>query len=213
MQLQILKQPHLVSTHQQTFILAIQNTPPSPHPIRLPQVSGNDSNYSDNDGDTVTTQSRVLQQPPRVLLPPPRVQPIPTTLPSPRQTITHSPPAHNTGNCIQSITQETLLHLLHYTAPPLATQQTTIRCFLQNVLAAILDTDTVESLEYCHLIRKSQILHHLEKHKWKRTHISSPGHPQLCQGNQHYCLHPTQQNSSRLSEGSYLWTHMCKQLT
>ncbi len=132
-------QPPLVYTQQQTIIPTTHDTIPLPYPVSQPQVFNNDSNYSDDEDDNVTTQPRVLQQTPRVVWPPPRVQPNPTT-PSPRLTTTFSPQAQ-IQTVAYNIAQETILHLLHQSATPLTIQQAAVHHFPWDVLAAILDTN------------------------------------------------------------------------
>lgn len=129
--LQILTQTPLFKTHQQPINPTNCKTTQTPHPDTPPLVSDYNSDSSDKENHPVTTQPRVLQ-------PSPRMTPTPTTVPCQRQTKTHSPPAYNLCSCIQSITQETILHLLHHTATP----RTPVQCFPRKVLSAILDTYT-----------------------------------------------------------------------
>jgi hypothetical protein len=111
-----------------------------------PLVLDSDSDSSASNDESVAAQPRVLQAPPRVI-------PTQTRAPHPRMPTAPSPLAYNTRSCIQSITQETILHLLHHTLAPLTPQQTATRCFPGNILAAIFDTDTGELMEYHHLIK------------------------------------------------------------
>eukprot|EP00804_Cyclotella_cryptica_P027157 CCRYP_016091-RA/>CCRYP_016091-RA protein AED:0.31 eAED:0.28 QI:0/0/0/1/1/1/2/0/527 len=73
--------------------------------------------------------------------------------PLPRVSAPPTSPAYNTHSCVHSVTQETILHLLHNTHTPLTPLSAATRCFPREILAAILDTDTGKLLEYRHLIK------------------------------------------------------------
>ena len=127
----------------------IQDTRPTIHPNRSPLVSDYDSDSSTSNNDSIATQPRVMQTPPRVT-------PIRIITPCLRVSTTPSPPAYNTRTRVWSITQETILHLLHHTTNPLSAQQAAIRHYPSDILAAILDTDTSELIEYQHLIKNQK---------------------------------------------------------
>jgi hypothetical protein len=71
---------------------------------------------------------------------------------SPR-VIPHTSPAYKTHSHMQSITQESLLHLSQLHAPTLTAQRAASRLFPTDFLNAILNEDTGELMEYRHLIK------------------------------------------------------------
>ena len=147
--LQILTQPPSPSPQREQHAPQTRNAPSSPHPSKMPVVSDYDSDSSESDDESVIAPHPV----PRLPLQPPRVSPQQTKTPLPRVSAPPTSPAYNTRSRAHTITQETILHLLHNTRTPLTPQSAATRQFPHDVLSAILDTDTGELLEYRHLIK------------------------------------------------------------
>eukprot|EP00804_Cyclotella_cryptica_P031066 CCRYP_015981-RA/>CCRYP_015981-RA protein AED:0.30 eAED:0.30 QI:0/0/0/1/1/1/3/0/511 len=145
--LQILTQPSPPPQHNATHYQ--QHSPNATHPSSPAAVSDYDSNSSDSDVESITIPHPV----PRLPLQPPRVSPQQTMTPLPRVSAPPSSPAYNTRSRAHTITQETILHLLHNTQTPLTPRRAATRQFPREALSAILDTDTGELLEYRHLIK------------------------------------------------------------
>eukprot|EP00804_Cyclotella_cryptica_P004492 CCRYP_017634-RA/>CCRYP_017634-RA protein AED:0.15 eAED:0.15 QI:0/0/0/1/1/1/2/0/934 len=145
--LQILTQPLPPPQHNATHYQ--QHSPNATHPSSPAAVSDYDSDSSDSDDETITIPHAV----PRLPLQPPRVSPQQTMTPRPRVSAPPSSPAYNTRSRAHTITQETILHLLHNTRTPLTPRRAATRQFPREALSAILDTDTGELLEYRHLIK------------------------------------------------------------
>eukprot|EP00804_Cyclotella_cryptica_P020749 CCRYP_016588-RA/>CCRYP_016588-RA protein AED:0.03 eAED:0.02 QI:0/0/0/1/1/1/3/0/1217 len=145
--LQILTQPSPPPQHNATHYQ--QHSPNATHPSSPAAVSNYDSDSSDSDDESITIPHPV----PRLPLQPPRVSPQQTKTPLPRVSAPSSSPAYNTHSRAHTITQETILHLLHKTGTPLTPRRAATRQFPREALSAILDTDTGELLEYRHLIK------------------------------------------------------------
>jgi hypothetical protein len=145
--LQILTQPSPPPQHNATHYQ--QHSPNATHPSSPAAVSDYDSDSSDSDDESITIPHPV----PRLPLQPPRVPPQQTKTPLPRVSAPPSSPAYNTRSRAHTITQETILHLLHKTRTPLTPRRAAPRQFPREALSAILDTDTGELLEYRHLIK------------------------------------------------------------
>eukprot|EP00804_Cyclotella_cryptica_P011576 CCRYP_012089-RA/>CCRYP_012089-RA protein AED:0.20 eAED:0.20 QI:0/0/0/1/1/1/3/0/784 len=145
--LQILTQPSPPPQHNATHYQ--QHSPNATHPSSPAAVSDYDSDSSDSDDESITIPHPV----PRLPLQPPRVSPQQTMTPRPRVSAPPSSPAYNTRSRAHTITQETILHLLHNTRTPLTPRRAATRQFPREALSAILDTDTGELLEYRHLIK------------------------------------------------------------
>eukprot|EP00804_Cyclotella_cryptica_P029413 CCRYP_013352-RA/>CCRYP_013352-RA protein AED:0.16 eAED:0.24 QI:0/0/0/1/0.2/0.16/6/0/1158 len=145
--LQILIQPSPPPQHNATHYQ--QHSPNATRPSSPAAVSDYDSDSSDSDDESITIPHLV----PRLPLQPPRVSPQQTMTPRPRVSAPPSSPAYNTRSRALTITQETILHLLHNTRTPLTPRRAATRQFPREALSAILDTDTGELLEYHHLIK------------------------------------------------------------
>eukprot|EP00804_Cyclotella_cryptica_P026916 CCRYP_014749-RA/>CCRYP_014749-RA protein AED:0.26 eAED:0.26 QI:0/0/0/1/0/0/2/0/1022 len=145
--LQILTQPSPPPQHNATHYQ--QHSPNATHPSSPAAVSDYDSDSSDSDDESITIPHPV----PRLPLQPPRVSPQQTKTPLPRVSAPPSSPAYNTRSSAHTITQETILHLLHKTRTPLTPRRAATRQFPREALSAILDTDTGELLKYRHLIK------------------------------------------------------------
>eukprot|EP00804_Cyclotella_cryptica_P019412 CCRYP_006613-RA/>CCRYP_006613-RA protein AED:0.27 eAED:0.27 QI:0/-1/0/1/-1/1/1/0/573 len=146
-QLQILIQPSPPPQHNATHYQ--QHSPNAPHPSPPATVSDYDSDSSDSDNESITIPHPVPRSSPQ----PPRVSPQQTRTPLPRVSTPPTSPAYNTCSRACTITQETILHLLHSTPTPLTPQRAATRQFPHDILSAILDTDTGELLKYRHLIK------------------------------------------------------------
>eukprot|EP00804_Cyclotella_cryptica_P010211 CCRYP_013825-RA/>CCRYP_013825-RA protein AED:0.46 eAED:0.17 QI:0/0/0/0.57/1/1/7/0/869 len=109
-------------------------------------------------------------------------------------------PAYNTRGRAHTITQETILHLLHNTRTPLTPRRAATRQFPREALSAILDTDTGELLEYRHLIKTQSTAPYGKMHMAKNS-VASPKVSRHCQRHQHYSLHCVQRNPSAASWG------------
>eukprot|EP00804_Cyclotella_cryptica_P029060 CCRYP_005247-RA/>CCRYP_005247-RA protein AED:0.20 eAED:0.15 QI:0/0/0/1/0/0/4/0/830 len=133
-----------IASPRNTMQHIINNTHQTQHIL-----SDYDSDSSDSDDESITIPHPV----PRLPLQPPRVSPQQTKTPLPRVSAPPSSPAHNTRSRAHTITQETILHLLHKTRTPLTPRRAATRQFPREALSAILDTDTGELLEYRHLIK------------------------------------------------------------
>eukprot|EP00804_Cyclotella_cryptica_P014541 CCRYP_004835-RA/>CCRYP_004835-RA protein AED:0.45 eAED:0.39 QI:0/0/0/1/0/0/2/0/241 len=83
---------------------------------------------------------------------------------------------------IQTITQETILHLLHNAQTPLTPLQAATRCFPCDALSAILDNDTRELLEYRHLIKNAKYCTIRQKAYGKELGHLAQGIPGTVQG-------------------------------
>jgi len=147
--LQILTQPPSPSPQREQHAPQTRNAPSSPHPSKMPVVSDYDSDSGESDNESVIAPNLV----PRLPLQLPRVSPQQTKTPLPRVSAPPTSPAYNTRSRAHTITQETILHLLHNTRTPLTPRSAATRQFPHDVLSAILDTDTGELLEYRHLIK------------------------------------------------------------
>eukprot|EP00804_Cyclotella_cryptica_P001885 CCRYP_007356-RA/>CCRYP_007356-RA protein AED:0.20 eAED:0.20 QI:0/-1/0/1/-1/1/1/0/768 len=145
--LQILTQPSPPPQHNAAHYK--QHSPHAPHPSPPAAVSDYDSNSGDSDDKSITIPHPV----PRLPLQPPRVSPQQTKTPLPRVSAPPTSPAYNTRSRAHTITQETILHLLHSTQTPLTPRSAATRQFPHDALSAILDTDTGELLEHRHLIK------------------------------------------------------------
>eukprot|EP00804_Cyclotella_cryptica_P006781 CCRYP_019523-RA/>CCRYP_019523-RA protein AED:0.40 eAED:0.40 QI:0/0/0/1/0/0/3/0/477 len=145
--LQILTQPSPPPQHSATHYQ--QHSPNATHPSSPATVSDYDSNSGDSGNESINIPHPV----PRLPLQPPRVSPQQTKTPLPRVSALPTSPAYNTRSHAHTITQETILHLLHNTGTPLTPQSAATRQFPCDALSAILDTDTGELLEYRHLIK------------------------------------------------------------
>eukprot|EP00804_Cyclotella_cryptica_P006739 CCRYP_015699-RB/>CCRYP_015699-RB protein AED:0.19 eAED:0.21 QI:0/0/0/1/0/0/4/0/602 len=88
-----------------------RNAPPSPHPSTPPVVSDYDNDSSASNDESVSAPLPLLQSPPKS----PRVTPLQTIPPHPRVSTPPTAPAYNTHSRVHTITQETILHLLHNT--------------------------------------------------------------------------------------------------
>eukprot|EP00804_Cyclotella_cryptica_P019806 CCRYP_009697-RA/>CCRYP_009697-RA protein AED:0.19 eAED:0.25 QI:0/0/0/1/1/1/2/0/745 len=149
--LQILTQPSPPPQHNATHYQ--QHSPNATHPSSPAAVSDYDSDSSDSDDESITIPHPV----PRLPLQPPRVSPQQTKTPLPRVSAPPTSPAYNTRSRAHTITQETILHLLHNTRTPLTPRSAATRQFPRDALSAILDTDTGELLEYRHLIKTQKL--------------------------------------------------------
>eukprot|EP00804_Cyclotella_cryptica_P025733 CCRYP_002928-RA/>CCRYP_002928-RA protein AED:0.21 eAED:0.24 QI:0/0/0/1/0/0/4/0/800 len=147
--LQILTQPPPPQLQPEKHAPRTWNSPSAPHPSTPPAVSDYDSDSSDSDDESVTTPQPLTLSPPQS----PRVTPLQTMTPLPRVSTPPTSPVYNTHSHVHSITQETILHLLHNTRMPLTPQHAATQCFPRDILSAILDTDTGELLDYRHLIK------------------------------------------------------------
>eukprot|EP00804_Cyclotella_cryptica_P026336 CCRYP_007671-RA/>CCRYP_007671-RA protein AED:0.18 eAED:0.21 QI:0/0/0/1/0/0.33/3/0/1086 len=130
----------------------LQHSPNATHPSPPAAVSDYDSDSGDSDDESITIPHPV----PRLPLQPPRVSPQQTKTPLPRVSAPPTSPAYNKRSRAHTITQETILHLLHNTQTLLTPRSAATRQFPCDALSAILDTDTGELLEYCHLIKNPQ---------------------------------------------------------
>eukprot|EP00804_Cyclotella_cryptica_P020002 CCRYP_007863-RA/>CCRYP_007863-RA protein AED:0.32 eAED:0.31 QI:0/0/0/1/0/0/3/0/485 len=138
--LQILTQPPPLPPQREQHTPNTRTTPSSPHLYTPPVVSDYDSDFRASDDESVSAQLPRPQSPPTS----PRVTPLQTMPPHPMVSTPPTAPAYNTRSHVQTITQETILHLLHNTQTPPTPLQ---------LQPAILATDTGELLEYHHLIK------------------------------------------------------------
>eukprot|EP00804_Cyclotella_cryptica_P028355 CCRYP_016413-RA/>CCRYP_016413-RA protein AED:0.25 eAED:0.25 QI:0/0/0/1/1/1/3/0/885 len=165
--LQILTQPSPPPQHNATHYQ--QHSPNATRPSSPAAVSDYDSDSSDSDDESIT----IPQPVPPLPLQPPRVSPQQTMTPRPRVSAPPSSPAYNTRSRAHTITQETILHLLHNTRTPLTPRRAATRQFPREALSAILDTDTGELLEYRHLIKTQSTAPYGKMHMAKNS-VASP---------------------------------------
>eukprot|EP00804_Cyclotella_cryptica_P002793 CCRYP_009348-RA/>CCRYP_009348-RA protein AED:0.05 eAED:0.04 QI:0/0/0/1/1/1/3/0/1214 len=180
--LQILTQPPPPPQHNATHYQ--QHSPNATHPSSPAAVSDYDSDSSDSDDESITIPHPV----PRLPLQPPRVSTQQTMTPRPRVSAPPSSPAYNTRSRAHTITQETILHLLHNTRTPLTPRRAATRQFPREALSAILDTDTGELLEYRHLIKNPKYCTIWKMHMAKNL-VASPKERHL---RTHRCQLPTE---------------------
>eukprot|EP00804_Cyclotella_cryptica_P004404 CCRYP_006820-RA/>CCRYP_006820-RA protein AED:0.33 eAED:0.33 QI:0/0/0/1/0/0/3/0/519 len=197
--LQILTQPSPLHNEKPST----RHSPTAPLPSTLPAVSDYDSDSSDSDNESVTIPPPVPRSPPQ----PPRVPPQQIRTPLPRVSTSPTAPAYNTRSRVHTITQETILHLLHNTRTPLTPQQAAIQRFSHNTLSAILGTDTGELLENQHLIKNP-----MYRTIWKNAYGKELALGRHSTRHQHHSLHCTQPNTSNLPKRrgpilhpSYVW--------
>eukprot|EP00804_Cyclotella_cryptica_P009391 CCRYP_018074-RA/>CCRYP_018074-RA protein AED:0.17 eAED:0.15 QI:0/0/0/0.75/0/0/4/0/1210 len=164
--LQILTQPSPPPQHNATHYQ--QHSPNATHPSSPAAVSDYDSDSSDSDDESITIPHPV----PRLPLQPPRVSPQQTKTPLPRVSAPPTSPAYNTRSRAHTITQETILHLLHNTRTPLTPRNAATRQFPRDALSAILDTDTGELLDTAPY----------GKCIWQRTRSPRPRYPGTVKG-------------------------------
>eukprot|EP00804_Cyclotella_cryptica_P016944 CCRYP_001898-RA/>CCRYP_001898-RA protein AED:0.31 eAED:0.31 QI:0/-1/0/1/-1/0/1/0/441 len=124
-QLHILSQPPPLPPQREQHTPNTRTTPSSPQPSTLPVVSDYNSDSSASDDESVSTQLLWPQSPPTST----RVTPLQTIPPHPRVSTPPTAPAYNTRSHVQTITQETILHLLHNTRTPLTPLQAATRRF------------------------------------------------------------------------------------
>eukprot|EP00804_Cyclotella_cryptica_P019220 CCRYP_006117-RA/>CCRYP_006117-RA protein AED:0.10 eAED:0.09 QI:0/0/0/1/0/0/4/0/1232 len=154
--------PQHNATHYQ------QHSPNATHPSSPAAVSDYDSDSSDSDDESITIPHPV----PRLPLQPPRVSPQQTKTPLPRVSATPSSPAYNTRSRAHTITQETILHLLHnpeHRSHHDAQQPGSFHVRPSQPYS----TPTLEN---------SSILHHMEKCIWQRTRSPRPRYPGTVKG-------------------------------
>jgi hypothetical protein len=110
----------------------------------------------ERDNESVTTEVEEIETHPRVaeIATQPRVQERPPSV-APTTTnkeSTYSPPARNTRSQTRTVTQEIMLQMIDINFPCFLAKQAASRKYPKEVLAAVLNHDTGELMEYRHLI-------------------------------------------------------------